>query len=286
MRTMAGVERFRTGSDLYFERHDGEAATCEDFVSAIEDGAGLDLKQFRRWYSQAGTPKVTVRLEHAEGTATLHLGQQVAPTPGQPEKQPMVIPLRLALFDRASGAHRGEELVVLSDAETSISFEGFVERPVLSINRGFSAPVSIEREVSHEDLVFLAAHDDDPFARYEAMQELTVGHLTAAVGGGLSFTCVVDGGLGNDDISSAIAPPTKADDETMKRWRDKMISFLYGGAGDDSVTCLVAQDVASQGVLITGVADGGADNDVALVSGRFVDTLNCEDVTDVDAYLF
>ena len=186
MRTMAGPERFRRGTDLYFERHDGQAATCEDFVKAMEDGAGLELGQFRRWYSQAGTPKVEVQLAHAGETATLTLRQSVPPTPGQDSKQPMPIPLRLALFDRASGRHRGEELVVLDRPETTLSFAGFAEKPVLSINRGFSAPVSIEREVSADDLVFLAAHDDDAFARYEAMQELIVGHLVAAVGGGLS----------------------------------------------------------------------------------------------------
>ncbi|HKX79986.1 MAG TPA: aminopeptidase N, partial [Novosphingobium sp.] len=98
MRTMAGPERFRRGTDLYFERHDGEAATCEDFVSAIEEGAELDLRRFRLWYSQAGTPRVTARLEHRGDTATLHLAQQVPATPGQPEKLPMPIPLRFALF--------------------------------------------------------------------------------------------------------------------------------------------------------------------------------------------
>jgi aminopeptidase N len=185
MRTMAGPERFRQGTDLYFERHDGQAATCEDFVKAMEDGAGLDLGQFRHWYSQAGTPKVEAELAHAGDTASLTLRQTVPPTPGQDGKAPMPIPLRLALFDRASGRHRGEELVVLDRAETTVSFAGFAERPVLSINRGFSAPVSIEREVSTDDLVFLAAHDDDAFARYEAMQELVVSHLVAAVGGRL-----------------------------------------------------------------------------------------------------
>src|SRR6478735_8836503 len=100
MRTMAGPERFRKGTDLYFELHDGHAATCEDFVSAIEDGAGLDLNHFRLWYSQAGTPKVTVRLDHDGETATLQLKQTVPATPGQPDKQPMPIPLKIALFDR------------------------------------------------------------------------------------------------------------------------------------------------------------------------------------------
>ncbi len=185
MRTMAGPERFRAGCDLYFERHDGEAATCEDFVRAIEDGTGLDLSQFRLWYSQAGTPRVEVPLDHAGGTATLTLRQTIPPTPGQPIKAPMPIPLRLALFDRDTGAHRGEQLVVLDRAEQSFTFEGFAAPPILSINRGFSAPVAIERTVNHEDLVFLAAHDDDAFARYEAMQELVVGHLVAASGDGL-----------------------------------------------------------------------------------------------------
>ena len=185
MRTMAGPERFRQGTDLYFDRHDGQAATCEDFVRAIEDGAGLDLAQFRLWYSQAGTPKVTARLDHSGDVATLTLTQHVPATPGQPDKQPMVIPLRLALFNRQTGQHDGEQLVTLTEAETRLTFPGFTTRPVLSINRGFSAPVAIDADTSAEDLVFLAANDDDPFARYEAMQQLVVQHLVAAVSGGL-----------------------------------------------------------------------------------------------------
>ena len=186
MRTMAGAQTFRKGTDLYFERHDGEAATCENFVTAIEDGTGLDLTNFRLWYSQAGTPKVSVALTHEGETATLKLTQTVPPTPGQQDKRPMPIPLKLALFDRASGRHAGEELVILDGEAAEFRFDGFAEKPVLSINRTFSAPVSIEREVVREDLVFLAAKDDDPFARYEAMQELMTGHLVAAVTGDLA----------------------------------------------------------------------------------------------------
>ena len=186
MRTMAGPERFRKGTDLYFSRHDGEAATCEDFIRSIEEGAGLDLSQFRLWYSQAGTPTVSVRMEHQGDTVTLHLAQTVPATPGQPAKQPMVIPLRTALFDRATGKHAGEELVVLDKAEASFRFTGFAKPPVLSINRGFSAPVTLETDTAQADLVFLAARDDDPFARYEAMQSLIVRHLVAAVRGELS----------------------------------------------------------------------------------------------------
>jgi aminopeptidase N len=193
MRTMAGPEAFRKGTDLYFERHDGEAATCEDFITAIEDGAGLDLTQFRLWYAQAGTPRVKARLGHAGDVARLHLEQVVPATPGQPVKQPMPIPLRIALFDRDTGAHHGEQLVVLDTADATFEFPGFTKPPVLSINRGFSAPVAIDSDIAAEDLVFLAANDDDPFARYEAMQSLIVGHLVAAVGGGLDEAARDDG---------------------------------------------------------------------------------------------
>ena len=186
MRTMAGTERFRQGTDLYFSRHDGEAATCEDFVKAIEDGAELDLEQFRLWYGQAGTPKVKAKLIHENGFATIRLEQEVPATPGQSDKKPMPIPLKVALFERETGKHHGEELIVLDQATADFPFKGYLRPPVLSINRGFTAPVSIESEQQTEDLVFLAAKDDDAFARYEAMQRLVVRHLVTAVGGGFA----------------------------------------------------------------------------------------------------
>jgi aminopeptidase N len=185
MHTMLGPERFRAGTDLYFERHDGEAATCEDFVRAMEEGGGIDLTRFRLWYAHAGTPKVTASLDHPpeSGRATLRLAQQVPATPGQPSKQPMPIPLRIALFGERSGAKIEERLVVLEEAETEIHFEGIGERPVLSINRGFSAPVIVETDRTGADLAFLSARDDDPVARYEAMQQLMLGTLVDAVSG-------------------------------------------------------------------------------------------------------
>ncbi|ANU06658.1 aminopeptidase N [Paraurantiacibacter namhicola] len=180
MRSMAGPERFRKGTDLYFERHDGEAATCEDFIRAMEEGAGLDLEQFRLWYRQAGTPKIEASVLHSDKTTLLALKQSVPPTPGQPDKKPMPVPLRIAMFDRATGQHRGEQLVIMDEAQKGINFDGFAEPPILSINRGFTAPVTIERDIADADLAFLAAHDDDPFARYEAMQDLVTRHLVAA----------------------------------------------------------------------------------------------------------
>ncbi len=185
MHTLLGPERFRAGSDLYFERHDGQAATCEDFVKAMEDGGGIDLTQFRLWYEQAGTPRVNATLTHdsASGEAVLTLTQAVPATPGQPDKKPMAMPIRIALFDRRTGRHHGDELLHLTQAEQSFRFTGFTTPPVLSINRGFSAPVVIDSDRSQADLAFLSAHDDDPFARYEAMQQLMVNVLVGTVAG-------------------------------------------------------------------------------------------------------
>ncbi|MCA1660838.1 MAG: aminopeptidase N, partial [Novosphingobium sp.] len=203
MTVLAGKERFRQGTDLYFERHDGEAATCEDFVTAIEDGAGLDLKAFRRWYEQAGTPKVEVRAKHeAGGDVVLTLSQSVPPTPGQPDKAPMPIPLRTALFDRKSGKHDGEQLLVLDQAQAQFRFSGFAEPPVISLNRGFSAPIAVATQPPAEDLLFLAAHDDDPFARYEAMQQLVVQHLVGVVTGAVAGAQL---GKGREAIGQAFA---------------------------------------------------------------------------------
>ncbi|MEL0210420.1 MAG: aminopeptidase N, partial [Novosphingobium sp.] len=210
MTVMAGMERFLKGTTLYFDRHDGEAATCEDFVKAIEDGAGLDLKQFRRWYEQAGTPKVRVAIAFESGRVGLTLQQTCLSTPGQANKQPFVIPLRLALFDRATGKHHGEELVILTEAEQTFTFDGFYALPVLSINRGFSAPVEIDAPVTTDDLVFLARHDDDPFARYEAMQQLIVRHLVGAVAGTLENREESQGSIGA--AMGAILDDTALDD--------------------------------------------------------------------------
>jgi aminopeptidase N len=184
--TVLGPEKFRAGTDLYFSRHDGEAATCDDFVKALEDGSGVDLSPFKIWYSQAGTPKVRARLEHdAEAkTATLHLEQHVDPTPGQPVKQPMAIPLKTALIGNESGHEIcPEELIVLDAPKQSVRFDNVTERPLLSINRNFSAPIIVDVERKTDDLERLAQADTDPFARYEAMQELMMRALLAGARG-------------------------------------------------------------------------------------------------------
>jgi len=214
MRTILGDEAFRQGSDLYFERHDGEAVACEDFVRAMEDASGIDLSQFRLWYSQAGTPHVTARLEHDEqsATATLHLSQTIPDTPGQTGKSPMVLPLKTALIGVDSGATQGEEqLIILEEPATSIRFEGVVERPLLSINRDFSAPVILDVERRAGELERLAEVDPNPFARYEALQELMLRALLAgARGEPVNPTPVIDAMRGTL-LSNSLDPAFKGE---------------------------------------------------------------------------
>ena len=221
LHTLLGPERFRAGSDLYFERHDGQAVTCEDFVRAMEEAAGVDLTRFRLWYSQAGTPRVEASLDYRadEGRAVLSLAQQVPPTPGQPVKQPMPVPLRLALVGADSGKVLDERLVVLDEARSEIAFEDVSERPLLSINRGFSAPIIVEAERSRADLALLSARDDDPFARYEAMQQLMLDTLLAAVSAGSADHkpvieavrgTLADAALDPAFVAEAVLPPSEA----------------------------------------------------------------------------
>jgi aminopeptidase N len=186
MATVLGPEKFRAGTDLYFSRHDGEAATCDDFVKALEDASGTDLSRFKIWYSQAGTPKVHARLEHdpAAKTTTLQLEQRMDPTPGQPAKQPMPIPLKATLIGEASGHEVcPEQLILFDEAEQSVTFANVTEPPLLSINRNFSAPIIVQAERKRGELERLAQADTDPFARYEAVQELMMRALVAGARG-------------------------------------------------------------------------------------------------------
>ena len=211
---MLGPEAFRAGTDLYFDQHDGEAATCDDFVAALEDASGVDLSAFKIWYSQAGTPKVEARLEHDadQRIATLLLRQSINPTPGQPVKQPMPIPLLTALVGSDTGADVAEErLILLDQPSATIRFEDVGERPLLSINRGFSAPVRVEVERAAGDLEALAASDSDPFARYEALQELMSRAIIAGSDGRDAQLAPVVEAVRGTLLSNALDPAFKAE---------------------------------------------------------------------------
>jgi aminopeptidase N len=214
MRTILGEEAFRKGSDLYFSRHDGQAVTCEDFVAAMEDASGVDLKQFRLWYSQAGTPAVAATLEHdpSSASATLRLSQTIPDTPGQSNKLPMVLPLKTSLIGRDSGETIGEErLILLDQPEQSISFFDIAEPPLLSINRDFSTPVLLQVDRQPGELERLAEVDSNPFARYEASQELMYRALIEATRGGQADPAPVIAAMRGTLRSNALDPAFKGE---------------------------------------------------------------------------
>ena len=172
LKRLVGDEAYYKALDLYFDRHDGQACTIEDWLQVFEDTTGRDMAQFKRWYSDAGTPRLKVAEEYDGETFTLTFQQSTAPTPGQDIKEPRVIPIAVGLLNDA-----GEEVVPttvleMTEAEQSFTFEGLSERPVPSILREFSAPVALERETSAAERTFLLAHDTDPFNRWEAGRAL------------------------------------------------------------------------------------------------------------------
>ncbi|MDQ3075099.1 MAG: aminopeptidase N, partial [Pseudomonadota bacterium] len=214
MRTIIGAEAFRKGSDLYFERHDGQAVTCEDFVRAMEQASGADLTQFRLWYSQAGTPRVTARIEFdaASRSARLQLEQVVPDTPGQTGKAAMVLPLKLALIGADSGVELApERLVLLNQSSMGVTLEKIDELPLLSINRDFSCPALIEVERRPGELEKLAEVDPNPFARFEALQELMMRALLAGARGEAVDAAPVIAAMGSTLASNALDPAFKAE---------------------------------------------------------------------------
>ncbi|MDB5474290.1 MAG: pepN, partial [Devosia sp.] len=181
--TLLGETGFRKGMDLYFERHDGEATTIEAFLAVFAQANDIDLEPFKTWYLQAGTPRLTVRdsYDAASQTYRLKLTQSTAPTPGQPNKQPLVLPIKFALigpnghpmgWSDVSGAEIRDEMIVLDSAEAEVSFSGIANRPVPSLLRGFSAPVNLDTTLTQDDRLFLASHDSDPFNRWQALQDV------------------------------------------------------------------------------------------------------------------
>ncbi len=191
---LVGSEGFRKGTDLYFERHDGQAVTTDDFVRAIEDANNADFSQFRLWYSQAGTPQLKVSHRHDTGqqTLTLNITQTCAPTPGQSKKQPFHIPLTVGLLNAESNdlplCLEGEgvpgtttRVLHLREATQSFTFTDVPAGTVPSLLRGFSAPVKLEDDLGDEQRYFLMAHDSDPFSRWEAGQKMAVKTLMGLV---------------------------------------------------------------------------------------------------------
>jgi aminopeptidase N len=218
LRTLIGAQAFRAGMDLYFERYDGTAATVEQFISCFAEVAGRDLSHFMLWYEQAGTPTVTIATDHdaAARRFSVRMKQETAPTPGQPVKSPLVIPVRLGLVgargdlplvSRDASAHELKEGVFALDAgERVIVFEDVAERPALSAMRGFSAPVRLIDDAPDAHLLALIARDSDSFNRWEAAQRLATKRMIAsanAVRGGGTVAPAADIAAALGDVLDA-----------------------------------------------------------------------------------
>jgi aminopeptidase N len=235
IKVLLGPQPFRQGMDLYFTRHDGEAATVEQFVQCFADVSGRDFTQFMRWYTQAGTPEVALATRHDAQTKTYRIDakQSVPPTPGQTHKEPMIIPLALGLVGKdgrdlplmLDGRRLDTGVIEISKPNQSYVFSGVAEPPIPSVNRNFSAPIKLNLPLDARELHFLAAHDADPFNRWQAVQTLAMSLLTdnvvalrngAAARSDDELVGVLAGALGNRTLEPAfialtLTPPSEAD---------------------------------------------------------------------------
>jgi aminopeptidase N len=233
LQTLVGVDGFRRGMDLYFKRHDGQAVTCDDFVAAIADANGRDLTQFKRWYAQAGTPRVaaTMRYDEAAAALELTLAQSTAPTPGQPVKEPFHIPFAVGLIGRDGAdlplqlegepASQGTTRVLeLTQATQTFRFIHVKPPVVPSLLRGFSAPVTVDASYNDDELAFLAANDSDPFNRWEAGQRMAIARLMA-------LTDAVEAGepLALDDGYVRVARATLADPRVSPAFKEQALTL-------------------------------------------------------------
>lgn len=234
LKRLVGDGNYRAALDLYFDRHDGQACTIEDWLKVFEDATGRDLTQFARWYTDAGTPEVTLvetwDEDEAGGTLTLSLSQTTKPTPGQPDKPPRVIPVAVGLIGRNGGEQRPTELLELTGPTQGWRFEGLGSRPVVSALRGFSAPVVLRHDLDEAGRATLLAHDTDPFARWEAGRGLAIDALIARVGGdadaGAAYVRAIGSfldGAAADPAFAALVLRLPPEDEIATLLRDRGI---------------------------------------------------------------
>ena len=181
LKTLVGDDAWSKALTLYFQRHDGQACTIEDWLQVFEDVTGRDLAQFKRWYEDAGTPRLSVTDEFKDGVYTLNFKQKTPPTPDQSDKPPRVIPIRVGLLGQNGDEVLETQLLEMNKSEQSFEFKGLSSHPIPSILRGFSAPVILERDTNTAERAFLLAHDTDPFNKWEAGRALAREGLLAMI---------------------------------------------------------------------------------------------------------
>ncbi len=210
LKRLVGDDGYRAALDLYFTRHDGQAATIEDWLAAFTDATGRDLTQFKRWYAQAGTPRLTVTDDFKNGTYSLHIAQQTPDTPGQTDKLPLHIPVAVGLLNDTGAEVVPTTLLELTASQQTFTFDGLASKPVPSILRDFSAPVIVERDVTQAEQAFLLTHDTDPFNRWDAGRSLARAVLLDMIANGGDLDAGYISGLRAALTDSTLDPAMRA----------------------------------------------------------------------------
>lgn len=207
LRTLVGPENYRKALDLYFDRHDNQACTIEHWIKVFEDACDTDLSQFKLWYSQAGTPRISVSEHFAGDTLTLTFSQTNPDTPGQTSKDPQVIPIRTGFLSADGSQAAPEQLLTLTQAEQSFAISGLSAKPTVSFLRGFSAPVILDRTIDNSTRAFLLTHDTDPFNQWEAGRDYAMDLLqnmaTTGAEPDAAFTAAMHAVATNDTLDPA-----------------------------------------------------------------------------------
>ncbi len=278
LKTLVGDDGYAKALDLYFARHDGHAATIEDWLKVFEDATGRDLTQFKRWYSQAGTPRLKASDDWKDGIYTLHFEQENPPTPGQPHKDARVIPIAVGLLNPNGDEVVPTMVLEMTEAKQSFRFEGLASKPVPSILRGFSAPVVLQRQAGPAEQAFLLAHDTDPFNRWEAGRALARGELLAMVADGTAPSAQWQEALAGLALDASLDPAFRALALRLPG-EDELAQALFdAGTTPDPDAIYAARRAAGQALaerlaphlpgLIAGLADTGAFSADAAAAGR------------------
>ncbi|OSP55511.1 aminopeptidase N [Pseudoruegeria sp. SK021] len=242
LKRLVGDDAYATALDLYFDRHDGQACTIEDWLAVFEDTTDRDLSQFKRWYSQAGTPRLSVSDAFSDGTYSLSFRQTVQPTPGQTDKQPLVIPIAVGLLSANGDEVVQTTILEMTEAEQTFQFHGLAGRPVPSILRGFSAPVILARESDPAERAFLLAHDTDPFNRWEAGRSLARANLVAMLDTGAAPDPHYLSALGSVLDDSSLDPAFQALVLSQPGQEDIAQALMTAGKTPDPIAIDQAQE--------------------------------------------
>lgn len=251
LKRLVGDENYARALDLYFDRHDGEACTIEDWIAVFEETTGRDLSQFKTWYSQAGTPRLDMTDSFADGTYTLTFRQHTPATPGQPDKAPMVIPIAVGLLSPNGSECVPTTLLEMTKAEQSFTFEGLEEKPVPSILRGFSAPVIVTRKSDNAERAFLLAHDTDPFNRWEAGRALAKDALVRMVKEGAAPDAAFIDALGQVLADDTLDPAFRALVLHLPGQDDLAQTLFDAGVTPDPIAIYAACDAMADAIATT-----------------------------------